>query len=206
MTLDSPQGRVLEALRRRGDATAEELANELGGGPVAMRVHLRNLLSAGLVRHDEERREVGRPVRRFELTAAADALFPKKYELLAVALAEAVAEHVGVSALLKVLDRWVEQLIPYFEQRLPKDPDARLEALVKHQSSLGFMAATKAADGGRLLVERNCPVAAVAVKFPVICEREAQVFERVLGRKVELRACQARGAGTCEFLVGRKRV
>ena len=44
MKLDGPQGRVLEALRKSPGATAEELARELGGGPVAMRVHLRSLL------------------------------------------------------------------------------------------------------------------------------------------------------------------
>src|SRR5262245_25801312 len=119
MKVAGPQGRVLEALRRRAGATAEELARELGGGAVAMRVHLRNLLAAGLVSHREERRDIGRPVRRFHLTARADGTFPKQYERFAVALAEAVADQLGPKALEVVLDGWVAQLVPYLKEQLP---------------------------------------------------------------------------------------
>ncbi len=205
MKVAGTQGRVLEALRRMNGATAEELSHELGGGAVAMRVHLRNLLAAGLVTHEEERREVGRPVRRFKLTATADSTFPKQYELFAVALADAVAEQLGPKALQAVLDHWLDRLEPYLKELLPEDPDAKLEALAKHQSSFGFMAVVKSAKGEKLLLERNCPVAAVAVRFPVICEREAELFERVTGRKVTLRCCQARGDSVCEFAVETKK-
>jgi predicted ArsR family transcriptional regulator len=192
---------VLEALRKRGGATAEELSRELGGGAVAMRVHLRNLLAAGLVAHEQERQKVGRPVRRFHLTPSADATFPKQYELFAVALAEAVAEQLGLQALQAVLDTWLDRLEPYLNARLPEEPDARVEALARHQSSFGFMASVKGGKGEKLLLERNCPVAAVAVRFPVICEREAELFERVTGRKVTLRCCQAKGDAVCEFVL-----
>ena len=206
MKVVGTQAKVLEALRELGGATAEELSRELGGGAVAMRVHLRNLLAAGLVTHEEERREVGRPVRRFKLTAAADATFPKQYELFAVALADAVAEQLGAKALLGVLDRWVDRLEVYLNVSLPQDPDERLEALAKHQSSYGFMASLKNGKGESVLLERNCPVTAVAVRFPVVCEREAELFERVTGRKVTLRCCQAKGDTVCEFLIdARKR-
>jgi predicted ArsR family transcriptional regulator len=201
-----PQGRVLEALRKRGGgATAEELSRELGGGAVAMRVHLRNLLAAGLLRHEEERREVGRPVRRFHLTAEADSTFPKQYQLFAVALADAVAERLGPEALEAVLDDWLEKLEPYLRERLPEDEDERVEALARHQSTFGFMASVKGGKGEKLLLERNCPIAAVAVRFPVICEREAELFERVTGRKVTLRCCQAKGDSVCEFLLAGQR-
>ena len=196
---------MLEALRKRGGSTAEELSRELGGGPVAMRVHLRNLLAAGLVCHEEERREVGRPVRRFHLTADADSSFPKQYQLFAVALADAVAHTLGAKAFDAVMENWLAQLVPYLDERLPKDPEARIDALAKHQSSFGFMASVKSADGGRLLLERNCPIAAVAVKYPAICDREAELFARLTGRKVTLRCCQAKGDAVCEFLLEAKK-
>src|SRR5574341_1487274 len=88
---DGPRRRILETLRLRGPLTARELAGLRGGGTVAMRAHLRNLLASGLVAHEEERQSVGRPARRYRLTPAADAEFPKHYDLLAVKLAEAVA-------------------------------------------------------------------------------------------------------------------
>ena len=205
MKLGGPQARVLEALRKKGGATAEELSRELGGGAVAMRVHLRNLLAAGLVTAAEERREIGRPVRRFQLTASADSTFPKQYELFADALADAVADQLGPKALQAVLDNWLDRLEPYLEARLPLDPDERIEALAKHQSSFGFMASVKSGKGEKLLLERNCPIAAVAARFPVICEREAELFARVTGRKVTLKCCQARGDSVCEFVLEARR-
>ena len=96
--------------------------------------------------------EVGRPVRRFNLTASADSTFPKQYELFAVALADAVAEQLGTKALDAVLDNWLDRLEPYFDARLPEDPDARVEALAKHQSTFGFMASVKSGKGEKLLL------------------------------------------------------
>lgn len=199
---DGPQQRILETLRLRGPLTARELAGLRGGGAVAMRAHLRNLLASGLVAHDEERQSVGRPVRRYRLTPAADAQFPKQYDLLAVKLAEAVAAELGQDALLRILRRWLAELHPYLDARLPSGFDARLEALAKHQSSFGFMASIRKECDGVAVVERNCPVAQVASRFPQICDHEAALFQRVLGKNVALGCCQARGDALCEFRIG----
>lgn len=199
---DGPQRRILETLRLRGPLTARELAGLRGGGTVAMRVHLRNLLASRLVAHEEERPSVGRPARRYRLTPAADAQFPKHYDLLAVKLADTVAAELGEAALIRVLRRWLDELHPYLEARLPSDFDARLEALAKHQSSFGFMASVRKERDGVAVVERNCPVAKVASRFPQICDHEAALFERVLGKKVALGCCQARGDALCEFRIG----
>jgi predicted ArsR family transcriptional regulator len=199
---DGPQRRILETLKLRGPLTARELSDLRGGGTVAMRAHLRNLLAAGLVAHEEERQSVGRPVRRHRLTPAADGQFPKHYDLLAVKLAETVAAELGHEALVRVLRRWLDELHPYLDARLPGDFDARLQALAKHQSSFGFMASVRKERDGVAVVERNCPVAKVASRFPQICDHEAALFERVLDKDVELGCCQARGDALCEFRIG----
>lgn len=199
---DGPQRRILEALRLRGPSTARELADLRGGGTVAMRAHLRNLLASGLVAHEEERQPVGRPVRRYRLTPAADAQFPKHYQLLAVKLAEAVAAELGPEALIRILRRWLEDLHPYLDARLPRELEARLQALARHQSSFGFMASVRKEPDGVAVVERNCPIAQVAARFPQICDHEAALFQRVLGTEVDLACCQARGAALCEFRIG----
>ena len=198
---DGPQRWILETLRARGPLTARELADLRGGGAVAMRSHLRNLLASGLVAHEEERRSAGRPVRRFSLTPAADAQFPKHYDLLAVKLAETIAAEHGEPALVGILRRWLDELHPYLDARLPSDFDARLKALAKHQSSFGFMASVSKERDGVAVVERNCPIAKVASRFPEICDHEAALFERVLGSEVALDRCQARGDVLCKFRI-----
>lgn len=202
VTSDGPQRRILEALKLRGPLTARELAALRGGGTVAMRAHLRNLVASGLVAHEEERRAVGRPARRYRLTPASDALFPKHYDLLAVKLAETVAAELGEEALVRILRRWLDELHPYLDAQLPNDFQARLEALATHQSSFGFMASVRKERVGLTVVEQNCPIAKVASRFPQICNHEATLFQRVLRRNVELACCQARGDALCEFRIG----
>ena len=202
VTSDGPQRRILEALKVRGPLTARELAALRGGGAVAMRVHLRNLVASGLVAHEEERQSVGRPARRYRLTPAADALFPKHYDLLAVKLAETVAAELGEEALAQVLRRWLDELHRYLDAQLPKEFEARLKALASHLSSFGFMASVHKQRGGLAVVEQNCPIAKVASRFPQICAHEEALYRRVLGADVELTCCQTRGDALCEFRIG----
>lgn len=190
------QRRILDALKQHGPLTASELAKLIGGGAVAIRVHLRNLRAAGLVVAAEELRPRGRPVRRFRLTDDASQHFANHYELFAVKLAEAIAQK--EASLDKILAGWVDELADHLAQRLPVEPRARLKALAIHQSGLGFIASVE----GNRIFERHCPIARVAVRFPQICQHEAALFRRTLGREVSLENCQARGDQLCSFVVG----
>ena len=196
--------RLLELIRLHGPQTARELAARLSIGPVSVRAQLRTLESANLVERTIEPRPLGRPVARFGLTAGADAYFPKRYDLFAGKLLDSLVSELGIDALRKILARWEEALAAHFEQRLPADPSARLEALAQHQTSYGFMAEVRRGPDGEVsLVERNCPIAALAARHPEICEREAALFSRTLKWKTTLTSCQARGDGVCVFRVGK---
>ena len=65
------------------------------------------------------------------------------------------------------------------------------------------MAEVKRDQDGVTLLERNCPIATLAAKYPQICDREAALFSRTLGWKAHLVSCQAKGDGVCAFRVGR---
>jgi predicted ArsR family transcriptional regulator len=196
--------RLLELIRLHGPQTAAELAARLSIGPVSVRAQLRTLESANLVERTIEPRPVGRPVARFGLTPGADAFFPKRYDLFAGKLLDTLVSELGIDALRQILSRWEEALASHFEKSLPADPSARLEALARHQTSYGFMAEVRRGpDGDVSLVERNCPIAALAARHPEICEREAALFSRTLKWKTTLTSCQARGDGVCVFRIGK---
>jgi len=199
----SSQAQILQWLRLHGPLTAEELAGKLGIGAISTRAILRRLEAADLVAREFEPRPVGRPVGRYRLTAAADTLFPKHYEAFAAQLLDSVVGELGSGALDTVLGSWEDRLHAHFEQELPKDPAARLDALAQHQTKYGFMAEVKRDRDGVTLVERNCPIATLAAKYPQICDHEAALFSRTLGWKANLVSCQARGDGVCAFRVGR---
>jgi predicted ArsR family transcriptional regulator len=201
----TPADRIANTLRRRGPSTAAEISREHGCGVVAVRAQLRNMESAGFVTRAAERRAIGRPVSRYALTSDAESFFPKRYDVFAERLVEAVVEEFGEDGLERILARWEDSLLQRFESALPADPSARLEALAAHQTKHGFMASVRRDEDGVALIERNCPIAAVAARYPQICRREAELFSRTLKWKTTLRACQATGDAVCVFQIGRGR-
>ena len=79
-----PEGRrnVLYAVRRRGEATAEQVAETLGMSVSGARQHLSALVDVGLAEAAEASEPVGKRGRRtlvYCVTPAGDALFPKAY-------------------------------------------------------------------------------------------------------------------------------
>jgi predicted ArsR family transcriptional regulator len=97
------------------------------------------------------------------------------------------------------LNRWTARLERELRVQLPAEPRERLDALAAAQSRSGFMASVERTAGRAVLVERNCPIAAVASRFPILCQHEAALHARVLGRNVVLRSCCARGDDVCRF-------
>lgn len=201
----SPADRIAQTLRLRGPLTAAELSDEHGCGVVAVRAQLRNMESAGYVTRATERRVIGRPVSRYALTPGADGFFPKRYDQLAERLVNAVVEEFGEEGLERILARWEDGLAKRFDATLPAEPGARLDALASHQTQNGFMASVRRDDEGVALIERNCPIAAVAARYPQICRHEAALFSRTLKWKTTLRSCQATGDAVCVFQIGRGR-
>lgn len=200
-----PARRILDLLRLHGPLAASELSRLYGSGAVAVRAVLRSLRAEGLVTRTEERRGVGRPVGRYGLTPAADAAFPKRYELFASKLVETLIAEGGPEAFNSILARWEEDLAAHLDATLPEEPTARLAALAAHQSAHGFMAEVRRDTEGVALVERNCPIAAIARRHPEICDHEAALLGRALKWKTTLVSCQARGGQVCVFRIGRAR-
>ena len=81
-TVSAAQRSVLYALRRRGEATVEQLAASLAITVSGARQHLAVLVGAGLVDSSEAPRrpgQRGRSERVFQVTELAEPLFPKAY-------------------------------------------------------------------------------------------------------------------------------
>ena len=86
---------VLELLRRKGHASAEAIAADLGVTPNAVRQHLTNLERDGFVVSTPEKSRRGRPSLLFSLTERADSVFPKRYGQLATMVLQEVQEMGG---------------------------------------------------------------------------------------------------------------
>ena len=109
--------RILESLRLDGPQTARQLAARFRVSGPAIRAQLRALVAADLIRRERESRAgtaagaaIGRPAARYSLAPAADARFPKEYELFARQLLDTLKSELGAEALTRILSHWENQI------------------------------------------------------------------------------------------------
>src|SRR6266478_5007446 len=122
---------VLELLRRKGHASAETIASDLGVTPNAVRQHLTNLEKDAFVVSHPERGARGRPALLFSLTERADSVFPKRYGQLATMVLQEVQAMGGEEALDEVFARMAARHAEVIERDLEGlDFDQRLGRVV----------------------------------------------------------------------------
>jgi predicted ArsR family transcriptional regulator len=98
------RGRIVSELRRRGSASAAELAQLFDLSPNAVRQQLVVLERDGLVVEQSVRRGPTKPTLEFSLTKEADALFPQRYDRLLSSVLREVRRQYGDAAVGKIFD------------------------------------------------------------------------------------------------------
>jgi predicted ArsR family transcriptional regulator len=208
-----PAGRraVLYAVRRIGDATVDDVAEQLCITISGARQHLSSLAEHGLVEAvevhlDQPRR--GRPRLTYHVTELGDLLFPKAYGALTNELLGYLAE---------TADDAVERLFQRRRDHRIASATARLD---HHRSLAGKVAELTAIldeDGylasferiGRdhfVVIEHNCAIAAVAGRYRQACTSELEFIRTVLPEAEITRVSHmANGDRRCAYDVRRRR-
>jgi predicted ArsR family transcriptional regulator len=190
--------RILVLLRRHGRLSAPRLAELLQLTPVGVRRHLALLDRDGLVDATTEKPKRGRPTAVYRLTDAGLETFPRHYDEVA---REALAFLKGRDAatLAQFLAWRNERLAASYAGRVEGATLAeRTDALAEVLSDQGFMAEVEHVDGGLRLCQHNCTVEHLATELPDLCTSEAELFERLLGTRVERETTIVDGAVRCE--------
>jgi DeoR family transcriptional regulator, suf operon transcriptional repressor len=176
---------LLIALRKRGEARAEELAEQLEVTVSAVRQHLHGLAAADLVAHREERAGPGRPRHVYRLAPAAEALFPRAYGELTVELLDYIGEE-SPELVARAFERRRRARVERTRERLAGlDFDARVAEVARVLDEDGYLAEVErlgedgAADGWRIL-EHNCAILAVAQRYGHACGAEIAFLREVL--------------------------
>jgi len=193
-------------LKQEGGLDAQTLAARLQLSAMAVRQHLYALQDEHLVTYYEVPRPVGRPAKLWQLTPAADRLFPEAYAELTVSLLTSVTEAFGAAGLERLLDvRTRQQIAAYGQQMVGQDTlQQRVETLAAIRTDEGYMAEVQAqADGAFLLIEKHCPICAAAVACTGLCGKELEVFRAVLGQDVTIERTEhmVLGARRCAYRV-----
>jgi predicted ArsR family transcriptional regulator len=190
--------RILVLLRRHGRLSAPRLAELLQLTPVGVRRHLALLERDGLIGSTTEKPRRGRPTAVYRLTDAGLETFPRHYDEVAL---EALAFLKGqdAAALAQFLAWRNERLAASYAGRVEGATLAeRTDALAEVLNEQGFMAEVEPADGGLRLCQHNCTVEHLATELPDLCASEAELFQRLLGTRVERETTIVAGAVRCE--------
>lgn len=197
-----PRGSIVVELKRSAGLTAKELAAKLGLSLNAIRHHIRELETEGLLVYEREKRGVGAPVFVYRLSREGEALFPRRYEQTLTELLDHMVELEGRDGAVRLLERHFDQLQRKLALQLEGvSGPRRLEVVAQVLSQEGFMADWESTSGGGTLTEHNCALRSVAERFPELCAAERRVLAEVLAAEVERRAHLLGGCASCEYHV-----
>ena len=206
--LPLPEGRraVLFALRRRGQATAADIARQLQMTPSGARQHLSALVDDGLAEATERPRPAGqrgRPQLEYTVTDKADGLFPKAYGELTNELLGYVAD--ADSGLVDtVFERRRDERVRNATQRLARcrSLKAKVAELTRILDDDGYLATYEEVDGTFRIIEHNCAIWAVAQRYGQACTSELDFIRAALPEaEVERVQHMVAGAPHCAYEV-----
>jgi DeoR family transcriptional regulator, suf operon transcriptional repressor len=200
--LKGVRGRILVELKRSHRLTARELGSRMGLSLNAVRHHLKELEATALIQYERQHRGVGAPAFVYGLTAAGQALFPRRYESTLTELLDHVVEREGRAGVVSVLEARYRTLTRRLQGELAgATPAERMAAVARFLSEDGYMAEGTASSGVGTLIEHNCAIQAVAERFPEICAAEARFLAAVLGAQVDRQEHILSGCSACEYKV-----
>jgi DeoR family suf operon transcriptional repressor len=209
LTRPLPAGRraVLYAVRRRGEATAEQVAEQLDVTISGARQHLTALVRDGLLETAELPPAVttrGRRAIVYSCTATADEHFPKAYGELTNELLGYVADTDG-ALLDDLFAKRREHRIAHARARLAgkRGLGAKVAELTRILDEDGYLASyEKVGRGVYRIVEQNCAIWAVAERYGQACTSELEFIRAVLeGAQVERVQHMVAGARRCAYEV-----
>ena len=194
---------LVTALKYAGEATADELAAELGVTVSAVRQQLEGLYTEGLVERRAEVRGRGRPAHLYQLTRAAEPLFPKAYGGLTTELLGYVAD-ADPDLVDGIFDRRRQRRLEGAQARLATvgdDFSARVAELARILDEDGYLAAwEQLPDGSFRIVEHNCAVLDVAERYGQACSSEIAFLRQALPEaRVERVSHMIAGAHSCAY-------
>ncbi|MGZ8153273.1 MAG: helix-turn-helix transcriptional regulator [Methylovulum sp.] len=203
--ISSRQHQILKLLlENKAGLSIDEIAQALGISRTAVQQHLTTLERDGFIQAGELNKTAGRPVRAFILTEAGINSFPKQYAWFSELILTDLKEEMGSAAFQRYLHKLgkslSQSLLPGFAG---KQPEQRIEELVKVMDSLGFQAkAVKTPGSDEQTIEAcNCIYHDLAQKHEEICEFDRTLISSLLEKDIEHVECMATGGAICSFRI-----
>ena len=197
---------MLDLLKKRGEHGADQLAAATGLTVSAVRQQLQGLQRDGLVGYRQTRRGPGRPRHLYHLTTAAEGLYPRAYAELTNELLDYVGD-AQPDLVDEIFRRRRQRRIDHARVRLAgKDFPAKVNELTAILDADGYLAeALSEPDGSFLIIEHNCAILGIALKYGQACGTELEFIRTVLPEaNVERISHMVQGATNCSYRIQMK--
>jgi predicted ArsR family transcriptional regulator len=207
--LSTTRGQVVAELWR-APRTVEELAAALGITDNAVRSHLSSLERDGLVCRSGVRRTQAKPAFVYDVTLAADRLFPTAYAPVLGYVLDEVGKRIGTAARIELLRQVGERLATESTKSARQPVSERIERAISVLRELGSTLEIDAAESPRgsvLLRGYSCPLASTTAEHPEACQVIESFLATAIGARTAVR-CEREGRPRCGFevSVSRRRV
>ena len=190
-------------MKKRGEQGADQLAAATGLTVSAVRQQLQGLQRDGLVGYRQARSGPGRPRHLYHLTAAADGLYPRAYAELTNELLDYVGD-AQPDLVDEIFRRRRQRRIDDARVRLSgKDFPAKVEELTAILDGDGYLAeAVSEPDGSFLIIEHNCAILGIALRYGQACGTELEFIRTILPEaSVERISHMVQGATNCSYRI-----
>lgn len=199
----TPKQETLRLLKESPDLSLAAVARGLGISKVAALRHLAALEGRGLVERSYAAEGVGRPRAHFRLSPRSSRLFPEAYTHMSLCALAYIEDRLGHDAVVEMLQQRAHEVEVAGGPRLAAgELRARVEALARLRTEGGYMAEVGPERRRSVeMLEHNCPILAIAARYPEACEVERSLFERLLRARVDVAHRVVAGDPVCRFVV-----
>jgi predicted ArsR family transcriptional regulator len=200
------RGQVVATLWR-APCTVEELASALGITDNAVRSHLSSLERDGLVHQSGVRRTQAKPAFVYDVTPAAENLFPKAYGPVLSYVLDVLGERMGADELAALLREVGGRLAAESGAPAHRAVGERIQRAVATLHNLGSTLEIENAESRRgnvRLRAYSCPLAEATANHPEVCQVIESFLAKAVGAHVR-ECCERDGRPRCGFEVSTTR-
>jgi len=200
---------IVQLLKINGEQTVASLAESLEITEMAVRRHLSKLEKEEIIQSKMVRQHVGRPTYLYGLSQKGEDSFPKDYKQFALEVLEdleSIGDETLVNAILKArTNRMEEQL----QKRMSSQDNVlqKLREVAAIQEKNGYMVQVKQeGENSYILQKQNCPLKAVAEKYPQLCLEEENMYKRLFSdENVKVLSNMCNGDCHCSYHIQEKK-
>jgi len=193
--MQSTRQAILDYLRVHREATVRDLSRVLELTTTGVRQHMDVLERGGLVTFRDVKGRVGRPAQMYRLTDDGEALYPKSYECLAIAVLDAAREVGEGDMYPRLMEATAARLaVPLMPASSGTAADRAVAIAERRRADGNVVEAI-----GPTIVQHTCPYLAAALLTPVVCAMDVEAIGHATGCQVELTEGLRDGSDRCVF-------